>query len=61
MEKDLPQALLGLHALGSAPISGYAGETHQEDGNHVTDLPRLAGPQAGLVSISWKDSPSKQN
>ncbi|KAB0406746.1 hypothetical protein E2I00_008490 [Balaenoptera physalus] len=31
-----------------APLPGGAGETHQEDGDHMTNLRRLAGPQAVL-------------
>ncbi|XP_045720346.3 ferritin light chain-like [Mirounga angustirostris] len=60
LEKSLNQALLDLHALGSARADPHLCdflENHFLDeevklikkmGDHPTNLPRLAGPQAGL-------------
>nr|XP_058161584.1 ferritin light chain-like [Dasypus novemcinctus] len=60
LEKSLNQALLDLHALGSANTDPHLCdflETHFLDeevklikkiGDHLTNLRRLAGPQAGL-------------
>uniref|UniRef100_A0A2K5F7U7 Ferritin n=1 Tax=Aotus nancymaae TaxID=37293 RepID=A0A2K5F7U7_AOTNA len=60
LEKNLNQALLDLHALGSARTDPHLCdflESHFLDeevkiikkmGNHLTNLRRLAGPQAGL-------------
>uniref|UniRef100_A0A8C0CVZ3 Ferritin n=1 Tax=Balaenoptera musculus TaxID=9771 RepID=A0A8C0CVZ3_BALMU len=60
MEKNLNQALLDLHALGSARADPHLCdflESHFLDeevklikkmGDHLTNLRRLAGPQAGL-------------
>ncbi|EPY87662.1 ferritin light chain-like protein [Camelus ferus] len=60
MEKNLNQALLDLHTLGSAHADSHLCdflENHSLDeevkliikmGNHLTHLRRLDGPQAGL-------------
>ena len=64
-EKNPNLALLDLHALGSAPqtttsvtswkpLPRWGGETHQEDSDHLTNLLRMAGPQAGLGEFSSK-------
>ena len=59
-EKDLNQALLDLHALGSACTDPHLWDFLQSHfldeevklikkmGHHLTNLRRLAGPQAGL-------------
>ena len=57
-EKNLNQALLGLHSLGSAcvdPTSVTSGEPLPNEvklikkmGDHLTHFCGLAGPQAGL-------------
>ncbi|KAB0395658.1 hypothetical protein E2I00_011178, partial [Balaenoptera physalus] len=56
MEKNLTQALLDLHAL--EPLPTGAGETHKEDGNHLTNVHRLGAPRLGWARISSKGSPS---
>ncbi|KAK2098359.1 hypothetical protein P7K49_023810 [Saguinus oedipus] len=60
LEKSLNQALLDLHALGSAPADPHLCdllESHFLDeevkiikkiGDHLTNRCRLAGPEAGL-------------
>uniref|UniRef100_H0XRU4 Ferritin n=1 Tax=Otolemur garnettii TaxID=30611 RepID=H0XRU4_OTOGA len=60
LEKSLNQALLDLHALGSAltdphlcdflesPFLDEEVKLLKKMGNHLTNLHRLAGPQAGL-------------
>ncbi|KAF7468315.1 hypothetical protein GHT09_014487 [Marmota monax] len=70
LEKNLNQAILDLHALGSTRTDPHLCdflENHFLDeevklikkmGDHLTNLHRLAGPQAGLGEYLSKDSPS---
>ena len=70
IKKNLSQALLDLHALGSAHTDPHLCdflESHFLDeelklikklGDHLANLHRLAGPQLGWASISLKGSPS---
>ncbi|XP_036266060.1 ferritin light chain-like [Pipistrellus kuhlii] len=73
LEKSLNQVLVELQALGStctdAPPCDFldnhfqdeTGETHQEDGRHLTHLHRLAGPQAGLSEYLFERLTVKQD
>ncbi|EHB14197.1 Ferritin light chain [Heterocephalus glaber] len=70
LEKNLNQALLDLHALGSAKTDPHLRdflENHFLDeevklikkiGNHLTDVRGLVAPRLGWVSTSPKGSPS---
>ncbi|KAG5209522.1 hypothetical protein JEQ12_017087 [Ovis aries] len=66
MEKTLNQAVLDLHGLTSARQAPTAEtswkarrEAHQ-DGDHLTNLHRLAGPQAGLGEYRFERLTLKQ-
>uniref|UniRef100_A0A2K5CTP5 Ferritin/DPS domain-containing protein n=1 Tax=Aotus nancymaae TaxID=37293 RepID=A0A2K5CTP5_AOTNA len=48
LEKNLNQALLDLHALGSSHFLDEEVKIIKKMGDHLTNLRRLAGPQAGL-------------
>nr|XP_058132303.1 ferritin light chain-like [Dasypus novemcinctus] len=70
LERSLTQALLGLHALGSAKTDPHLCDFLENRfldekvklinkiGGHLTSLRTLAGPQAGLASTSLEGSPS---
>lgn len=61
MEKTLNQAVLDLDGLPSArqaptlETSWKARREAHQDGDHLTNLHRLAGPQARLGGYRWKD------
>lgn len=67
LEKTLGWAILYLPAqrsrpvclrLPGEPLPGYGGEAHQEDGNHLTDVPSWLVSRLGWASTSWKSSSS---
>ena len=73
LETNLEQAILALHGLGSARADPHICdflENHSLDkevklikktGNHLTNLHRLAGPQAGLDEYLFKRLTLKQD